>query len=128
MASKLVSPASSAEGGPASVRGPLVGGLLAAFGASACCAGPLLLVTLGAGSAWAARLRVLEPLQPLFLLLALLVVGWAFHRLYIVPRRCASGQACAVPAVLRRQRIAFWGTVALILALVFFPWLAPLLY
>ncbi len=108
--------------------GALAGGVLAAFGASACCAGPLLLVTLGAGGVWVARLQALEPLQPLFLAAALLAVGWAFHRLYIAPRRCAPGQACAVPAVLRRQRIVFWGTVVLIKALILFPWIAPLLY
>jgi hypothetical protein len=33
-----------------------------------------------------------------------------------------------VPAVLRRQRIAFWIALAVIVALAGFPWLAPLLY
>lgn len=108
--------------------GALLAGVLAGFGASACCAGPLLLVTLGAGGVWAARLRALEPLQPLFILLALLCVGWAFHRLYIAPRRCAPGQVCAVPAVLRRQRAMFWLALPAIAALLLFPWLAPLLY
>jgi mercuric ion transport protein len=127
MASEPLAPIGTTEAAPRT-GGALAGGVLAAFGASACCAGPLLLVTLGAGGVWAARLRALEPLQPLFVAAALLAVGWAFHRLYIAPRRCAPGQACALPAVLRRQRIAFWGTVVLIKALILFPWIAPLLY
>jgi mercuric ion transport protein len=127
MASETMTARDTSEAAPRTVAA-LLGGVLAAFGASACCAGPLLLVTLGAGGVWAARLRALEPLQPLFLAAALLAVGWAFHRLYIAPRRCAPGQTCALPAVLRRQRIAFWGTVVLIKALILFPWIAPLLY
>jgi mercuric ion transport protein len=127
MASESIAPLGTTEAAPRA-GGALLGGVLAAFGASACCAGPLLLVTLGAGGVWAARLRALEPLQPFFIAAALLAVGWAFHRLYIAPRRCASGQACAIPAVLRRQRITFWIALAAIVALTGFPWLAPLLY
>ena len=118
----------STSPGTTGARAPLLGGLLAAFGASACCAGPLLLVTLGFGGAWAARLRALEPLQPLFAAATLFLVGWAFYRLYIAPRRCAPGEACALPAVLRRQRIVFWFTVILIAALLLFPLAAPLFY
>lgn len=128
MVSRTAGSPLSADGSPTSVGGPLAGGLLAAFGASACCAGPLVLVTLGAGGAWVARLRVLEPLQPLFLLLALLFVGWAFYRIYMAPRRCEAGQACAAPVVLRRQRAMFWlSLMAMVVALLLFPRLAPLL-
>lgn len=127
MISKPIDPPLPVDASPPSAGGPLAGGVLAAFGASACCAGPLLLVTLGAGGAWVARLRALEPLQPLFLLLALLFVGWAFYRLYIAPRRCTPGQVCAAPAVLRRQRALFWLSLAAIAALLLFPWLVPLL-
>lgn len=106
---------------------PLLGGILSAFGASACCLGPLLLVSLGASGAWAARLRVLEPMQPLFLGATLLFLGFAFFRLYVTPRRCAPGEACAIPAVLRRQRILFWSVVALVIAMSTFPLYASLL-
>lgn len=105
---------------------PLLGGILSAFGASACCLGPLLFVSLGASGAWAARLRVLEPLQPLFLGATLLFLGFAFFRLYVTPRRCAPGDACTIPAVLRRQRILFWSVVALVIAMSSFPLYASL--
>jgi hypothetical protein len=61
----------------------LTAGILAAFGATACCFGPLALVTLGFGGAWAARMERLTPLQPYLIGLTVLFMGFAFHRLYI---------------------------------------------
>ena len=101
--------------------------MLAAVGATACCFGPLLLVTLGVGGAWVASLRALEAYQPLFALLTLSFIGFAFYRLYIQPRRCAPDDVCAIPAVLKRQRIVFWLVVAIIAAMFAFPLYAPLL-
>lgn len=110
------------------MRGSLAGGLFAAFGASACCFGPLALVTLGFGGAWVARLRLLEPLQPFFIGLTLLFLGVAFHRLYIKPRRCAPDEVCASPVVLRRQRMLFWLVTTGAAAMLSFPWYASLFY
>lgn len=106
----------------------LIGGLLAALGATACCFGPLLLVTAGLGGAWVTSLRELEAYQPVFAALTLASIGFAFHQLYVRPRRCAPGEACAVPAVLKRQRVVFWFVVAIIAAMFAFPLYAPLLY
>ena len=111
---------------PNLTKATLAGGLLAAFGASACCFGPLLLVTLGAGGIWAARLRALEAFAPLFMGVTALLLGAAFWRLYIAPRRCAPGEVCAAPAVLRRQRIAFWIVAALAAAMLLFPFFVTL--
>lgn len=106
----------------------LTAGILSAFGATACCVGPLLLVTAGFGGVWAARLVALAPLQPLFITATLVFMGFAFHRLYVRPRQCAPGEACAVPAVLRRQRAAFWVVAVLIAAMVLFPFVADRSY
>ncbi len=106
----------------------VIAGLLAALGATACCFGPLLLVTLGLSGAWVASLRSLEAYQPAFAALTLAFVGLAFYRLYIRPRQCAPGDVCAVPAVLKRQRLIFWTVVFLIAAMFAFPLFAPLLY
>lgn len=111
-----------------SAGGSLVGGLLAAFGASACCFGPLALVAVGLGGAWAARLRLLEPLQPVFVGLTLLFLGVAFHRLYIKLRRCAPGETCIAPEVLRRQRLLFWLATVAAAAMLTFPLYAFLFY
>ena len=106
----------------------LVGGVLAAIGATACCFGPLLLVTLGFGGAWAARMQGLAALQPVFAGLTLVFVGFAFHRLYIKPRQCAPGEVCETPQVLHRQRLAFWIVVALIAVMALFPLFADYFY
>lgn len=99
----------------------LAAGVLAAIGATACCLGPLLLVSVGFGGAWAARMQSLSPLQPVFIGLTLLFMGFAFHRLYVRPRRCAPGDSCELPQVLGRQRIAFWVVTAAIVAMAVFP-------
>ncbi len=106
----------------------LAAGVFAAIGATACCFGPLLLVTLGFGGAWAARLERLTPFQPFFFGLTAVFMGFAFHRLYIRPRQCAPGEICEVPQVLRRQRVAFWIVAALIAVMVSFPLFASYFY
>ena len=100
----------------------------AAIGASACCAGPLILVILGVGGAWGSRLIALEPLQPYFVALALLFFGFAFYRLYRSKEACAPDEVCAVPVVRRRQRVIFWVVSAFAAALMAFPLYAPLFY
>ena len=83
----------------ASVPGSLLAGVAAAVGASACCAGPLLLVVLGVGGAWVSRLVALEPLQPYLVAAALLFFALAWCRLYRPPQACAPEQPCATPPV-----------------------------
>ena len=100
----------------------------AAIGASACCAGPLLLVILGVGGAWGSRLVALESLQPYFVALALGFFGFACYRLYRRQDACAPDEACAAPAVRRRQRGIFWVASAFAGALMAFPLYAPLFY
>lgn len=101
---------------------------LAAIGASLCCVAPLVLVSLGLGGAWLATLTQLEPLRPLFIALALGLLAFAWHRLYRRAAVCTPGQACADPAVLRRQRRVFWTVAVFLLLLLAFPWYASLFY
>lgn len=106
----------------------LAAGALSAIGATACCFGPLLLVTLGFGGAWAARMQSLATLQPVFVGLTLLFMGFAFHRLYVKPRQCAPGEVCEAPQALRRQRVAFWVVVGVIAVMAVFPLFSDYLY
>lgn len=106
----------------------LLVGAVAAVGASACCAGPLLVVSLGLGGAWVGSLTALEPLRPAFMVVVLLAFGIAFRRLYLLPADCAPGESCALPAVRRRQRAVFWLALLAASALVAFPWYASLFY
>ena len=106
----------------------LAGGVLAAVGASLCCVVPLVFVALGIGGAWLAELQWFEPYRPYFIALTLLSLGLGFRALYIKPRQCAPGDACAVPATRRRQRALFWSVTVMLLVLIAIPWFAPLFY
>ena len=112
----------------ASIFATIVAGGLAAIGATACCFGPLLLVTLGLGGAWVSSLRALEAWQPLFVASTFGFIGFSFYKLYVHPRRCAPDDVCAVSAVISRQRLAFWIVVAIIATMFALPYFAHLLY
>jgi mercuric ion transport protein len=113
---------------PWTASGSVLAGAAAAIGASACCAGPLLLVVLGVGGAWGSRLVALEAYQPYFIVAALAFFGFAFYRLYRRQDACAPGEACAVPAVRRSQRVIFWTVAVIAAVLMAFPLYAPLFY
>lgn len=121
----LASNAATDSNSPRSTLALILAGIGGALGASACCVGPLVLVALGLGGAWASGLRSLEPLYPFFLALALGAFGFAFWRLYIAPRRCAPATACAAAPVLKRQRIAFWVALVVSKAILLFPFYGP---
>jgi len=109
------------------VKGSLIAGALAAIGASVCCVGPLVLLTLGIGGAWIANLTAMEPMRPLFVGVAVLFVAQAFRRLYLVAEVCEPGTACADPRTVKRQRLVFWLVVVTLAGLLAVPWVAPLL-
>ncbi|MEO8132759.1 MAG: mercuric transporter MerT family protein [Betaproteobacteria bacterium] len=98
-------------------RTSLLGSVLAALGATACCVAPLVLVTLGFGGAWLASLRALETYQPIFAAITFGLLAVAFYHLYIQPRRCKPGETCASPAVLKKQRIVFWLVLVVIISI-----------
>ncbi len=102
--------------------GSMIAAALAAIGASLCCIGPLVLLALGIGGAWISYLTALEPYRPIFVVIALLFLGLAFRKLYLVPQQCAPGDACAVPATRRNQRIIFWLVSVMLIALLTFPY------
>jgi mercuric ion transport protein len=108
--------------------GSLLAGAAAAFGASACCAGPLLLVVLGVGGAWGSRLAALQPFQPLFVAISIAFFAVAFRRLYAGSEECAVGKTCAAPSSRHRQRFIFWVVMPAALAPMSFPLYAPLFY
>ena len=75
-------------------------GLAAAFGAASCCGLPLLLASLGIGSAWLTGLALLAAPNRL-LLLALGAAGLAGGGVLLWRQRraaCAPGAICATPA------------------------------
>lgn len=109
-------------------KGSLVAGVLAALGASACCAGPLVLLLLGIGGGWASHLVALDPYSPYLTALTVLLLGAAFYNLYLRKRVCAPNVACAADRVIRNQRIVFWLVALPVVLLLTFPLYASLFY
>ncbi|MBS1800301.1 MAG: mercury transporter MerT [Acidobacteria bacterium] len=106
----------------------LTGGLLAGIGASACCVGPLLLLSLGIGGAWIGNLTALEPYRPVFIVLVFVFLGLAFRKLYLAPVDCDADGLCVTERTRKLQKVLFWLVAPLLLLLVASPWLMPLFY
>jgi MerT mercuric transport protein. len=102
-----------------------IGAVLAAIGASACCVGPLLFLSLGIGGAWMSTLTAMEPARPFFIILALVLMALGYRKLYRKPSCCEESAICTNSDVQRKQRLIFWLGSAFILLLLAFPWLAP---
>jgi mercuric ion transport protein len=111
-------------------KATLAGGLLAAIVASVCCLGPLVLVTIGVSGAWISNLTLLQPYRPVFIGVALVFMGLAWHRIYRAPAaaQCEPGTVCALPQTNRVYRIMFWVVSTLVLLALVYPYLAPLFY
>ena len=101
----------------------LIGGLLAGIAASACCVGPLLLLSLGIGGAWIVHLTALEPYRPVFIVLTFLFLGLTFWKLYLVPQSCAASDDCIADRTRKLQRILFWVVFPVVFLLVVSPWI-----
>ena len=111
-----------------SPRLTLAAGALAALLASACCLGPLLLLTLGISGAWIGTLTALEPFRPIFVLVAAGALYAAHRRIFRPAADCKPGEVCAVPVVNRTYRAIFWMAAALLGVALVYPYVAPLFY
>ncbi len=109
-----------------SPSGSLIAGVFAGVTASACCLGPLVLLMLGISGSWISNLTALEPYRPVFIGVALVFLGLAFRRLYLVPQSCTGDAPCAAPDNLRKQRIIFWLVTGVVTLMVAFPWYGSL--
>jgi mercuric ion transport protein len=106
----------------------LIASVLAGIGASLCCVGPLVLLSLGMGGTWMATLTAFEPVRPVFMGVVLLFMGLTFRKLYLTDHLCEPGRSCADDEVIRKQRFIFWVVTVPLLGLLAFPWFAPLFY
>ena len=111
-------------------RATLAGGALAAIAASACCLGPLVLVTLGISGAWISNLTALEPYRPVFIGVAFGFMALAYRRIYRAPAAaaCEPGTLCALPQTNRVYKLLFWAVSALVLLALAFPYIVPFFY
>lgn len=113
---------------PRSGCAALVTGGLAAVFASACCLGPLVLVTLGISGAWISNLAGLEPYRPIFIGAALIAMFFAYRRIFRPAQACKSGAVCAVGRVNTTYKVLFWVVAALVVVALGFPFVLPLFY
>lgn len=105
------------------------GGVLGAILASACCVGPLVLLTLGISGAWIGNLTALEPYKPIFVAIALGFIAAGFRQVYFrKPTVCESDSYCARPSSARITKAALWASLILVIAALTIDWWAPLLY
>lgn len=125
---------------PVAGRGIAQGtGVVAAFAASLCCLGPVVLVALGLGTAAGAVSAFFDPLRPWLLALAFALVGWrlvALHRRPAprlmpdeVPARgnkaCndpVTGTCCPVDPAHRKEKALTWGALVLVVLFAALPY------
>lgn len=100
----------------------VIGSVVAAAVASACCLGPVLLSLIGAG-AFGAAASSLEPYRPYFIGVTVVLLGGAFYATYRPAREeaCGSGGACT-PSSRRAARIALWLATVVVVLLLTFPY------
>ena len=103
------------------------GGFLGAIAASTCCIVPLLLFSLGISGAWIGNLTALEPYKPVFILIALGLLGYGYWQVFRPKPACDADEACARP--LPNYLVLAGLVLATILVLVsfFWPWIVPLI-
>lgn len=114
--------------GPKQGATALATSAIAAILASACCLGPLVLVSIGLGGAWMSKLQALEPYRPLSIAVAVVALLLAYRRIYRPAAACAPGDVCAVPRTRRIYKVLFWGAAALVLTALGFPYVVPYFY
>lgn len=120
-----------------SVTVAATGGLVAAVLASVCCLGPVFLAALGVGvgaagglAGTAGFMKALLPYRPVFMGLALLLLGAGFYLVYRKPREAReAGMSCAITSSFRRTSVVLWAiagvTAILLLAPYWLAWLSP---
>lgn len=109
-------------------RTALAAGGVAAILASACCLGPLLLVSIGLGGAWMSNLHVLEPLRPFSIAVAVLALLVAYRQVFSPVADCKPGDACAMPSTRLAHKVIFWIVAGLALVALTFPYVVPYFY
>lgn len=109
----------------------LLGAIVTAFLASACCLGPLVFALLGLGGA--GIMMKFEPYRPYFMALTLAFLGVGFYFTYRKPKRkavsCAADDCgCEHPKSNRAGKIMLWISTVVVLAFMAFPYLAAHLF
>lgn len=106
---------------------PIVGAVAAAFAASLCCGGPLVLLLMGTTAACIPSLRFLTPYRPFFIGISLLFLAFAYLRVFRKPKEGQFGRTgkvgayCPYPRKGKVNLILLISATIVILILIFFP-------
>lgn len=96
---------------------------------SACCVGPLAVVLSFVGLSTTAMLtieNIFGPFRPYILSLTILFLGVGFYTAYSGTRpKCKDGAVCAIPGLLRTQRMLLWVATILLGVLLYFTYIHP---
>ncbi len=115
-------------------RAGVVGAIVAAFAASACCLGPAILAIVGVSGVGFAS--ALEPYRPVFLVITATLLGVGFYASYRKPRALATSSpapatgaapdacGCEMPRASRAGRKLLWGATVLALLFAAYPYAA----
>lgn len=104
-------------------RSVTYGAVVAAFLASLCCIGPLLLAALGVGAFGAAG--IFESARPFLVTGAVLLLAVAFYWTYFRQNaECALGEVCATKTISRAGRLGLWIASLAVLGFALMPYVA----
>ena len=98
------------------------GALVAGLGASVCCIGPVLLVSLGLGGA--AFAVAFEPYRPWLIGVTVLLLGISFYLVYrpSPSEACGPDGECTEPSRRTGLKVLLWTVTVLVLAALTFPY------
>lgn len=108
-----------------SPKWPIIGGLLAAAGASICCAGPLVLLLLGISGSWISTLTAFDPFRPFFITIVIGLFSWVGWQVHRPIEQCPDGSVCAIPEMRKRYQIMYWAVLSASIILVLSPYWIP---
>ena len=95
--------------------GTLIASALAAFGASICCLGPLLLLAVGVGGSSSLGIfTALEPYRPVFIAITLGLLALAYYKMFWHKADCEN---CS-----HGQILVFWVIAVLSILMLAVPW------
>jgi mercuric ion transport protein len=86
-----------------------------------CCLIPLMPILFAVGGAWVSSLTSMETLRLVFLIPALVFIGFGYRKLYLLSDSCNESQSSISDEVKTKQRMVFWiSSVLILLILLFF--------
>ena len=102
------------------------GSVLAALGATACCVGPMVLLSFGVTGAWLGNFNALYPYKPYLIATAVTLLAARFVWVYQKRRECRKkGTACPAAFSSRFNKAALWVSTVLIAVAIGLPYAAP---